>query len=172
MIKKIGVISDTHSYWDSSFEKYFSICDEIWHAGDIGNLEITDRLKKIAPIKGVYGNIDNNEIRQEFPLNQFIEYGKHRILITHIGGKPYNYFKNSKKEIEKFKPNIFICGHSHICKVIFDKKYEMLYINPGAAGIVGFHKVRTIIRFDLHLESIKNLQVIELKKRSDLPKAV
>jgi uncharacterized protein len=92
--------------------------------------------------------------------------------MTHIGGKPYNYYKNCKEEIEKFKPTIFVCGHSHICKVIYDKKYSMLYINPGAAGIVGFHKVRTIIRFELHLKTIKNLEVIELKKRRDLPKSI
>ena len=171
-MKKIGIISDTHSFWDDSFGKYFSNCDEIWHAGDIGDLKITDKLGEIAPLKGVYGNIDNGEIRQEFPLNQYIEFGNHKVLITHIGGKPYNYTKNCKQVIEKFKPTIFVCGHSHICKVIYDKKYNMLYINPGAAGIVGFHKVRTIIRFELHLETIKNMEVIELKKRSDLPKSI
>jgi predicted phosphodiesterase len=101
-----------------------------------------------------------------------MEYGNHKVLMTHIGGKPYNYNKNSKQEIEKFKPTIFVCGHSHICKVIYDKKYNMLYINPGAAGIVGFHKVRTIVRFELHMETIKNLEVIELKKRKDLSKSV
>ena len=171
-MKKIGIISDTHSFWDDSFDKYFSNCDEIWHAGDIGDLKITDKLGEIAPLKGVYGNIDNNRIRQEFPLNQYVEYGNHKVLMTHIGGKPYNYYKNSKQEIEKFKPTIFVCGHSHICKVIYDKKYNMLYINPGAAGIVGFHKVRTIVRFELHMETIKNLEVIELKKRKDLSKSI
>jgi predicted phosphodiesterase len=101
-----------------------------------------------------------------------MEFGNHKVLMTHIGGKPYNYFKKCKQEIEKFKPTIFICGHSHICKVIYDKKYNMLYINPGAAGIIGFHKVRTIIRFELHLKTIKDLEVIELKKRSDLSKPI
>ena len=171
-MKKIGIISDTHSFWDDSFDKYFSNCDEIWHAGDIGDLKITDKLGEIAPLKGVYGNIDNDKIRQEFPLNQYMEYGNHKVLMTHIGGKPYNYYKNSKQEIEKFKPTIFVCGHSHICKVIYDKKYNMLYINPGAAGIVGFHKVRTIVRFELIHGNHKEFGSNRIKKRKDLSKSV
>jgi predicted phosphodiesterase len=130
-----------------------------------GDLKITDKLGEIAPLKGVYGNIDNDKIRQEFPLNQYIEFGNHKVLMTHIGGKPYNYYKNCKQEIEKFKPTIFVCGHSHICKVIYDKKYNMLYINPGAAGIVGFHKVRTIIRFELPLGNHKEFGSNRIKEK-------
>ena len=164
-MKKIGIISDTHSYWDNNFIKYFSSCDEIWHAGDIGDLQITDKLKEIAPLKGVYGNIDNHIIRQEFPKEISFNYGSQNIFITHIGGHPKNYNKSSLEKIKTIKPQIFVCGHSHICKVIYDKTLNLLYINPGSAGIVGFHKVRTLIRFHLHSEKITNMEVIELGSR-------
>tara|TARA_B100001121_G_C18683091_1_gene619544 strand:+ start:1729 stop:2223 length:495 start_codon:yes stop_codon:yes gene_type:complete len=164
-MKKIGIISDTHSYWDNNFIKYFSSCDEIWHAGDIGDLLITDKLKEIAPLKGVYGNIDNHIIRQEFPKEISFNYGSQNIFITHIGGHPKNYNKSSLEKIKTIKPQIFVCGHSHICKVIYDQSLNLLYINPGAAGIVGFHKVRTLIRFHLHSEKITNMEVIELGSR-------
>ena len=168
-MKKIGLISDTHSFWDDNFIKYFKNCDEIWHAGDIGNLNVTDQLSKITTLKGVYGNIDNNTIRQEFDKEITLSYGSQKIFMTHIGGQPYKYNKYCKEKLLKIKPQVFICGHSHICKVIYDKSLGLLYINPGAAGIVGFHPVRTLIRFELHESSIKNMEIIELGKRHKLP---
>ncbi len=165
MIKKIGLISDTHSYWDNKFKKYFKYCDEIWHAGDIGHINIADKLNKIAPLRGVYGNVDDNTLRQEFAKELEIRHGNLKIYMTHIGGSPLSYNNYCKSKLSKLKPQIFICGHSHICKIIYDKKFKLLYINPGASGITGFHQVRTIIRFDLLTDNIKNLEVIELGLR-------
>ncbi|MBM78941.1 MAG: YfcE family phosphodiesterase [Crocinitomicaceae bacterium] len=161
---KIGLISDTHGHWDDAYVKYFSDCNEIWHAGDIGDISIMDKLNKICPTKGVYGNIDNHIIRTEYPENLFFEIEGMSFWITHIGGKPFKYNKKTYITLKNKKPNVFICGHSHICKVIMDKNIGTLYINPGAAGKVGFHKVRTIIRFVISNGLIKNLEVIELKK--------
>ncbi len=161
---KIGLISDTHGHWDDAFEKYFSECDEIWHAGDIGNISVMDKLNKICPSKGVYGNIDNHIIRTEYPENLFLKLEGVNIWITHIGGKPYNYNKKVYKQLKENNTDLFICGHSHICKVMMDKKLNVLYMNPGAAGKVGFHQVRTLIRFKIDKGEIKNLEVIELKK--------
>jgi uncharacterized protein len=161
---KIGLISDTHGHWDYAYEKYFSECDEIWHAGDIGNITIMDKLNKISPSKAVYGNIDNHLIRAEYPENLCFEIQGLKFWMTHIGGKPYNYNKRIYSKLKDEKPDVFICGHSHICKVMMDKRLNTLYINPGAAGKVGFHKVRTLIRFSISLGSIKNLEVIELKR--------
>ena len=164
MMKKIGVISDTHGFWDEAFKRYFAVCDEIWHAGDIGQLNIIDKLKEIAPLKAVFGNIDNNEIRQELQKDEVFDYGNQKVYITHIAGKLGSYNKNCEEKIVLYKPNVLVCGHSHICKVAFDKKNQLLYINPGAAGIIGFHKVRTIIRLEISEDAIKNLEVIELKR--------
>lgn len=164
-MKKIGLISDTHGYWDDKFKKYFSPCHEIWHAGDIGNLKVSDKLKDIAPLKGVYGNIDDNIIRQEFPKEIFMRYGSQKIFMTHIGGYPLKYNSYCKEKFTILNPHVFICGHSHICKVIYDEIYNLLYINPGAAGIHGFHKIRTLIRFEIHSDCIRNMEVIELGKR-------
>ncbi|MCB9189300.1 MAG: metallophosphoesterase family protein [Flavobacteriales bacterium] len=164
-MKKIGIISDTHGFTDPKYAKYFGSCDEIWHAGDIGDLSVTDELSKIAPVRAVYGNIDNHLIRSEFPLHQRFYCEKVSVWITHIGGKPYVYSKNIKEEIERNPPRIFVCGHSHICKVQMDKKLNMLYINPGAAGVKGFHKVRTLIRFEIDQYDIRNMEVIELGTR-------
>ena len=161
---KIGLISDTHGYWDNAYEKYFSECDQIWHAGDIGNISIMDKLNKISTTKGVYGNIDDHIIRSEYPENLFFEIDGVSFWITHIGGKPFKYNKKTYNILKSKKPNVFICGHSHICKVMMDKKIGTLYINPGAAGKVGFHKVRTLIRFIILKGEIINLEVIELKK--------
>lgn len=162
---KIGLLSDTHGYYDERFEKYFSGCDEIWHAGDIGNLDVTDQLRKIAPVKAVYGNIDDHKVRSEFPHHiRFAKEGVDVFLI-HIGGKPYAYDHRIREYITKNPPQLFICGHSHICKVQMDKRLKMLYMNPGAAGNKGFHKIKTILRFELNSGKIENLEVIELGSR-------
>ena len=163
-MKKIGLLSDTHGYWDDKYIKYFSDCDEIWHAGDIGDLKIMDQLNKIAKVRGVYGNIDNHHIRSEFPLHQKFIIEQISVWITHIGGYPYRYYKSIKNDLNTNPPKLFICGHSHICKVQLDKKLQMLYMNPGAAGIRGIHKIRTILRFNIEKGNIKELEVIELGK--------
>lgn len=165
-MKRIGLLSDTHSHFDNRYIKYFMECDEIWHAGDIGDLAVIDQLKKIAPVRAVYGNIDNHIVRAEYPEhNRFVLEGVD-VWMTHIGGKPYVYDYRIREKIRKNPPKLFICGHSHICKVQMDKKLRMLYMNPGAAGIHGFHKVRTMLRFTLDNGNIKDLEVIELGDRA------
>jgi uncharacterized protein len=164
-MKKIGLLSDTHSYLDPQIFEYFKEVDEIWHAGDIGSIEILDQLKAFKPIKAVYGNIDDHVIRKEVPeFNHFL-CEKVSVLITHIAGKPYKYVERAHKEIEKIKPKLFICGHSHILLVQMDKKFNMLWMNPGACGFKGFHKVKTVLRFEIDGEKIQNLEAIELGNR-------
>lgn len=141
-------------------------CDEIWHAGDIGDISVMDELRKIAPIRAVYGNIDNHIVRAEYPENNRFTLEGVDVWITHIGGKPYVYNHLIRDEITKNPPKLFICGHSHICKVQMDKKLGTLYMNPGAAGVHGFHKVRTMLRFTLESGKIKDLEVIELGERA------
>lgn len=161
-MKKILLLSDTHSHIDDTILKYVNFADEVWHAGDIGNLKVTDTIKKIKPLRAVFGNIDNHEARLEFPLhNRFFCEDVH-VLITHIGGYPGKYSPAIREEINKNPPKLFICGHSHILKVMFDKKLNLLHMNPGAAGISGFHQKRTMLRFEIDGDKIQNLEVIEI----------
>lgn len=163
-MKKILLLSDTHSYIDKKIVSYAEKADAIWHAGDIGDLKVTDELKKIAPLKAVYGNIDNAEARSEFPLhNRFTAEGVD-VWITHIGGYPGRYNPSIREEIYRNPPKLFICGHSHILKVMNDKKNGLLHMNPGAIGTHGFHKVRTMLRFEIDSGKIGNLEVIEFKR--------
>lgn len=162
---KILLLSDTHSFIDEQILKYVREADEVWHAGDIGALEVTDKLKAMKPLRAVYGNIDNTEARQEFPLHNRFYCEKVDVWITHIGGYPEKYNKNIREEITANPPKIFIAGHSHILKVQFDKKLQCLHLNPGAAGKHGFHKVRTMLRFEIDGETIKNMEIIELEQR-------
>ena len=164
-MKKILLLSDTHSHLDEKILKYVRLADEVWHAGDIGNLAVTDELKKLKPLRVVYGNIDNAEARSEFPLNNRFWCEKVDVLITHIGGYPGKYNASIREELQKNPPKLFICGHSHILKVIFDKKLNLLHMNPGAAGIHGFHQVRTMLRFEINGDKIQNLEIIELGNR-------
>ena len=165
IMKKILLLSDTHSHIDDQILKYVQQADEVWHAGDIGDLVVTDTIKKIKPLRAVFGNIDNHEARLEFPLhNRFIIDGVD-VWITHIGGYPDKYSPTIREEIRKNPPKLFICGHSHILKVQFDKKLNLLHMNPGAAGKHGFHQVRTMLRFEIQNGKIENLEVIELGKR-------
>lgn len=158
------LLSDTHSHIDNDILKYAKQADEVWHAGDIGNLTVTDTLQKLKPLRAVYGNIDNDEARREFPLhNRFICEGVD-VWITHIGGYPGRYDKRIREEIYKNPPKLFICGHSHILKVMPDKKTGLLHMNPGAIGKHGFHTVRTMLRFEIDKGNIKNLEVIEFKR--------
>jgi uncharacterized protein len=165
-MKKIGLLSDTHSYLDPKIYEYFKEVDEIWHAGDIGSLKIIEELKAFKPFRGVYGNIDDYPIRKEVPeFNRF--YCENvEVLITHIAGKPGKYAKPAFDELIKKAPKLFICGHSHILLVQMDKRFNMLWMNPGACGIKGFHKVKTLLRFTINDDKIENLEAIELGKRA------
>ena len=161
---KIGLLSDTHSIIDKRILKFFENCNEIWHAGDIGTIKTLESLEKFKKIRAVYGNIDNHQIRKE--VNEFLllKYEKLVILIIHIAGKPPKYNKITYNLIKKHKPNILICGHSHILKIHRDKENDILIINPGASGNVGFHKFKTAIKFNIINSNIKNLKIIELKR--------
>ncbi|WP_373056575.1 metallophosphoesterase [Zunongwangia sp. H14] len=162
-MKKILLLSDTHNYIDDRILHYAGEADEIWHAGDIGNPAVTDALKKINPVIAVYGNIDNAEVRKEFPLNQRFMCEGVEVWITHIGGYPKKYSPAVREEIRKNPPRLFISGHSHILKVMNDKDLGLLHMNPGAAGKQGFHKERTMLRFKIDGASISDLEVIKLK---------
>jgi putative phosphoesterase len=163
-LTKILLLSDTHSFIDEAVLKYVNQADEVWHAGDIGDLAVTDSIKKLKPLRAVFGNIDDKSARQEFPLiNRFYCEGV-EVLITHIGGYPGHYSPSIREEIYSNPPKLFISGHSHILKVMNDKKIGLLHMNPGAVGKHGFHKVRTMLRFEIDGNNIKNLEVIEFKR--------
>lgn len=164
-MKKILLLSDTHSYIDVQILKFVKQADEVWHAGDIGDLKVTDTIKELKPLRAVYGNIDDATARLEFPLDNKFTIEKVSVWMTHIGGYPNKYNQRIREEIQQNPPKIFISGHSHILKVQFDKKLNLLHLNPGAAGNHGFHKVRTMIRFTIDKEQIKDMEVIELAKR-------
>ena len=165
---KIGLISDTHSHLDPKVFEYFKNVDEIWHAGDIGTLSLLEELKPFKPTVAVFGNIDGHDIRSASPENQIFEREGVKVLMTHIAAKPPRYNPRVKKLITEHKPNILVCGHSHILKVQPDPANNLLFINPGAAGIHGFHQIKTLLRFDLEQGKPKNLEVIELGKRGAL----
>lgn len=161
-MKKILLLSDTHSHIDDTILKYVRLADEVWHAGDIGDLKVTDTIKKLKPLRAVFGNIDNHEARLEFPLNNRFLCEDVSVLITHIGGYPGKYSPAIREEITQNPPKLFICGHSHILKVMFDKKLNCLHMNPGAAGISGFHQKRTMLRFEIDGDKIQSLEIIEI----------
>lgn len=162
---KIGLLSDTHSFLDDAVFKHFEGCDEIWHAGDFGTLEVAERLADFKPFRGVYGNIDGKDIRQHYPEHLRFDFEGVDVWMTHIGGYPGRYAPQVKPEIIHNPPKLFICGHSHILKAQYDPKLQLLHLNPGAAGKHGWHKVRTLMRFDINGDKIENLEVIELAGR-------
>ncbi|MDO3695481.1 metallophosphoesterase family protein [Wenyingzhuangia sp. chi5] len=163
---KILLLSDTHSFLDDTILKYVKLADEVWHVGDIGEITVTDAIKKLKPLRAVYGNIDGTEARAEFPLdNRFVIDGLD-VWMTHIGGYPNRYNLRIKEMIKENPPKLFISGHSHILKVQYDQKLQLLHMNPGAAGKHGFHQVRTMLRFEVLKGEITNLEVIELGKRA------
>ena len=164
-MKKILLLSDTHGFIDEQILKYVKQADEVWHAGDFGNIAIADEIRKYKPLKAVYGNIDDSIIRTEFPLDNRFKCEELVIWITHIGGYPNNYDARIRQELKENSPMLFISGHSHILKVMFDKKLNLLHMNPGAAGKSGFHTVRTMLRFTVSGKDIKYLEIIELEKR-------
>lgn len=165
---RIGLLSDTHGFLDTGIADVFRDVDEIWHAGDIGNTTVTDQLKTQKPLVAVYGNIDGRELRLDFPEHVCVQREGVTILMTHIGGYPGRYAPKARKLIEQFRPDIFICGHSHILKVMRDTQYNLLAMNPGAAGIHGFHKVKTVLRLTLHNGKVEHLEAVELGKRGAL----
>ena len=164
-MKKILLLSDSHSHIDDQILKFVKQSDEVWHAGDIGSLDVIDTIQKLKPVRAVYGNIDDAQIRNEFPLNNKFTIENVSVWITHIGGYPNRYDVKIREEISKNPPKLFISGHSHILKVMFDKKLNLLHMNPGAAGKHGFHQVRTMLRFEINDDKISNLEIIELEKR-------
>lgn len=164
-MKKIVLLSDTHGYFDDKILHYIQPADEVWHAGDIGNLDIIEKISSIKKLRAVYGNIDDHKIRIEIPETQFFEMELFRILVIHIAGKFGSYTPQVRSLIKEYTPDILVCGHSHILKIANDPKNNLLYINPGAAGISGFHTVRTLLRFDLDNHEIKNMSVVEMAKK-------
>jgi putative phosphoesterase len=162
---KIGLISDTHNYLDDTVFKHFEHVDEIWHAGDFGTITIAEKLRDFKPLKGVYGNIDGYDIRSEFPETLLFTCEEVKVFMKHIGGYPNRYAPGVKNVIIKEQPTLFISGHSHILKVMYDEKLHCLHMNAGAAGIQGWHKVRTLIRFVIDNNEMKNCEVIELGKK-------
>ena len=164
-MKKILLLSDTHSYIDDAILKHAKQADEVWHAGDIGDLEVTDQIKNLKPLRAVYGNIDDAKARTEFPLHNRFMCEDVDVWITHIGGYPTRYNNTVRDALVANPPKLFITGHSHILKVMPDKKLNLIHMNPGAAGKHGFHKVRTMLRFKIDGATIKDLEVIEFETR-------
>lgn len=166
---KIGLLSDTHGWLDSQVFRHFQECDEIWHAGDIGNINIIERLEASKPLRAVYGNIDGQDIRAKCPENQHFMCADLRVWITHIAGKPPRYTPAVLAGLQQQVPDILVCGHSHILQVVHDPAYPpLLYLNPGAAGQYGFHQVRTLLRFEIKKGKVSNMQAIELGPRSSV----
>jgi len=162
---KILLLSDTHSHIDDTILKYVHQADEVWHAGDIGSLVVTDTIKNSKPLRAVYGNIDDDKARMEFPLHNRFRCEGVDVWITHIGGYPGKYNQAIREELRANPPKLFICGHSHILKVQFDKSLNLLHMNPGAAGVSGFHQIRTMLRFEINGDKIQNLEVVEIGKK-------
>jgi len=165
-LKKILLISDTHSYLDEKLIKHINATDEVWHAGDIGTYDVCEKIEKLKPLKAVYGNIDGQDIRKTYLENLIFDCEDVKVLITHIGGYPGKYPIRVKNLLLEHQPKLFICGHSHILKAIFDKELNLLHINPGACGVHGFHNVKTAVKFEIDGAEIKNLAIIELGSRA------
>ncbi len=165
-MKRIGLLSDTHGFWDDRYAQYFSECDEIWHAGDIGTMEIAERLADLKPLKAVCGNCDGGDLRRMFPLILRFKCEDADVLIKHIGGYPGNYDRSIAGRLYVNPPQLFISGHSHILKVLYDRTLKCLHINPGAAGVQGWHRTRTLVRFTVDRQEFKDLEVIELGEKS------
>lgn len=164
-MQTIGLLSDTHGWWDEKYATYFASCDEIWHAGDIGSADVALRLSAIRPLRAVCGNIDGYPMRQMYPKTLHFTVEDVSVMMTHIGGYPGRYEPAIRAELYETKPQLFVCGHSHILKVMFDKRLNCLCLNPGAAGKSGFHTVRTLMRFVIDGADIRDMEIIELAKR-------
>jgi putative phosphoesterase len=162
---KIGILSDTHGLFDEPLRRFFAEVDEVWHAGDVGGIGVADAIAAFKPLRAVYGNIDGEEVRRAYPLHQRFTCEGVEVLMTHIGGYPGKYDAAIAGELRSNPPQLFICGHSHILKVMFDKKLNCLHINPGAAGKYGLHTVRTAVRLEVKNGSMSNLEVGEWEKK-------
>ncbi|MCB0655336.1 MAG: metallophosphoesterase family protein [Saprospiraceae bacterium] len=162
---KIGLLSDTHGYLDQEFFSLFASCDEVWHAGDIGSMEVLEALEQFKPLRAVYGNIDDHRIRLAVPEDQCFSLEDVKVYITHIAGKPGSYNQRVRSIIEKELPQVVICGHSHILRVVYVNRFKHLYLNPGACGHHGFHAIRTALRFELNHGKVEAMEVIELGRR-------
>jgi uncharacterized protein len=162
---KIGLMSDTHSFLDEKIFEYFKDVDEIWHAGDFGTEGVADALEKFKPMRGVYGNIDNQALRARFPENLRWNAEGMDVWMTHIGGYPHKYPARIRDVLKTNPPNLFICGHSHILKIMPDRDFNLLHINPGACGNEGWHKMKTLVRFSIENGKIQNMDVVELGLR-------
>lgn len=163
-LKRIGLLSDTHAYWDDKYLEYFAECDEIWHAGDIGSVELADRLAAFRPLRAVVGNCDGGDLRLMFPQVLRWSCEGADVLMTHIGGYPGRYDRSIARQLYERPPKLFICGHSHILKVKYDRTLGLLHINPGAAGLQGWHQVRTLVRFTIDNGAFRDLEVIEIPR--------
>jgi putative phosphoesterase len=161
---RVGLLSDTHSYVHPEILDFFKNCDEVWHAGDIGGIKAVETFNDLKYFRAVYGNVDGYPVRNIYPEFQIFECEEVKVLMIHIGGYPGRYDKKATELIRLEKPNLIVAGHSHILKIMYDKKYELMYINPGAAGKFGLHKVMTAVRFEIEGSNFKNLEVIELKR--------
>lgn len=164
-MKTIGLLSDTHSYLPPQVFEHFKDCDEIWHAGDFGDEAVVRSLQAFRPLRGVYGNIDGQEIRNEFPLENIFYCEEVKVLMKHIGGYPKKYAPGVKDLIKKERPQLFISGHSHILKIIYDNELHCLHINPGACGQQGWHQIKTLVKFSIDGKEIKDCKIIELGKK-------
>jgi uncharacterized protein len=164
-VTRIGLLSDTHGYLHPRVSDFFKDCNEIWHAGDIGHINVALQLSHINTFRAVHGNIDSHQLRMIYPENLLFQCEELKVFITHIGGYPGRYAKGAENIIKAEKPGLFICGHSHILKVIPDKKHGLLHINPGAAGIEGFHQVITMLRFVIDAAEIKQLEILEIERK-------
>lgn len=162
---KIGLLSDTHGWWDEKYVTHFESCDEIWHAGDIGSVSFIEQLEAIKPLRLVYGNTDDYVLWKKYPRVELFSIDHVKVMMTHIGGYPGHYDPIIHFELKEAKPNLFISGHSHMLKIMYDKELNCLHINPGAAGKSGYHQIRTLVRFVIDKDDIKDLEIIELGKR-------
>lgn len=165
---KVGLLSDTHSYLDSTLFDHFADCDEVWHAGDVGDPSVLAELEAFKPVRGVYGNIDDQAIQQQLPLNCIFEVDGLKVVMTHIGGYPGRYTNRVSQLLDEQRPGLYICGHSHILKVMMDKERGILHMNPGACGRHGFHRMRTALRFSINSGRVENLEVLELGLRGKI----
>ena len=165
---RVGLLGDTHSHLDQQLFHSFKDCDQLWHTGDVGNVQLLETLELFKPLNGVYGNIDGHEVRAIFPKDLIFMCEEVKVFITHIGGYPGKYPSSLRTKLQEIKPDLFICGHSHILKVMFDKQYNFLHINPGACGLQGWHQMKTAIRFTIDGPQIKDLEVIELGLRAKI----
>ncbi len=161
---RVGIVSDTHSHWDGEVEEFFAGCAEVWHAGDIGSLEVLDRMRSLWPVRAVWGNIDDAAMRREVPEEQLFDFGGMRVYMRHIGGYPGRYASGVRRRLLEVGADLFVDGHSHVLKVMNDRRLDLLHINPGAYGLQGFHRLRTAVRLEVSDGRPVGLEVLRLPR--------